>query len=175
VAELADAPDLGSGGREAVGVRVSPLALGPERGRRTLSAQADVDRFNDPVERDLGGLASVSDEILGSAAEQEERHPVRGNEDAAEGVDRICRIASVGRRSKTGKCLPDLLLADPRPVALDDKGARGSSFEMQPGLEALEGAPRRRRERPRRRLRTRARARMDVFPSPARTPPPEYQ
>jgi hypothetical protein len=26
VAELADAPDLGSGGREAVGVRVSPLA-----------------------------------------------------------------------------------------------------------------------------------------------------
>lgn len=145
-----------------------------ERGRRTLSAQADVDRFNDPVERDLRGLASVSDEILGSAAEQEERHPVRGNEDAAEGVDRVCRIAPVGRRSKTGECLPDLLLADPRPVAFDDEGTRGSSFEMQPGQEALDGAPRRRRERPRRRLRTCTRAR-DVFPNPARTPPPENQ
>jgi WD40 repeat protein/DNA-binding SARP family transcriptional activator len=31
VAELADAPDLGSGGREAVGVRVSPLARSPAR------------------------------------------------------------------------------------------------------------------------------------------------
>jgi hypothetical protein len=69
---------------------------------------------------------------LGSAAEQEERHSVRGNNDAAEGVDRICRIASIGRPSKTGECLPDLTLADLRPVALDDERTRGSSFEMQP-------------------------------------------
>ena len=34
VAELADAPDLGSGGREAVGVRVPPFAPSPERSFR---------------------------------------------------------------------------------------------------------------------------------------------
>jgi hypothetical protein len=101
----------------------------------TVSApivQADLDRFHDPVKWDVGVLAADPNEILGSTAEQEERHPVRRNEDAAEGLDRGCRIASARLRTKTGKCLPDLLLAEPRPVALHDEGSRGSSFEMQP-------------------------------------------
>jgi hypothetical protein len=48
-----------------------------------------MDRVHDPIERNLGVLAAVSNQILGGTAEQEERHPVGWNQDAAEVVDLI--------------------------------------------------------------------------------------
>jgi hypothetical protein len=91
----------------------------------TPIVQTDLDRFHDPVKWNVGVLAADPNEIFGNTAEQEECHPVRRNQDAAEGLDRVCRIASLQRRTKAGKCLPDLLLAEPWPVALDDEGGRG--------------------------------------------------
>jgi hypothetical protein len=94
----------------------------------SLIVQANLDRFHDPVEWNLGVLAADPNEVLGHTAKQEERHPVGWDQDAAGGFHLISGATRDRKRSDTGEGLSHLLLGDLRPVALDDEGPRGSSL-----------------------------------------------
>jgi hypothetical protein len=93
-----------------------------------LPAETDLDRFDDAVEWELRGFAPVSDEILRLAAEQEERHPVRRHQDAAERLRAVFLGTRDRRTADAAQELFDDLLGDPGPEALDDEGTRGASF-----------------------------------------------
>jgi hypothetical protein len=107
----------------------SPLSHRCDGLLRRLLDKADMDRFHDPIERNLSVLAAFPDEILRRTAEQEERHTVRWDQDAAGRLHLISRATRDRKRGDAGERFFNLLLGDLRPVALDDEGSRGSSSQ----------------------------------------------